>query len=335
MDKDIQSHDIDARARLNAVLNTSIYAIVCINSRGIIDLFNLAAEKMFGYSADEVIGKNINVLMPEPYATEHDQYIARYETTGEKKIIGTMREIIAKHKSGEVFPIELEVNETKINGQSMYTGFIRDLRRKARSELQAEQFQNYLKQIVEARTRDLTEANKKLEELVRIDGLTNIANRRCFDEVLENEIRRTYRNNSAISLIMCDIDHFKQYNDHYGHVGGDQCLQKVAACFKETFKRSTDLPARYGGEEFAVILPETPLEGARVVAGKLGQRLDDLQLPHANSNTADHVTLSIGIAAAIPTQGFTGRELIKMADKALYEAKAKGRNRIEVINCNS
>ncbi|MCI0445313.1 diguanylate cyclase [bacterium] len=329
-----ESHDIDVKIRLNAILNTAVDAIICINSHGIIDLFNSAAEKMFGYTSEEVIGKKINLLMPEPYAGEHDQYLARYEKTGEKRIIGIGKEIIAKHKNGEVFPIELSISETRLNGQQLYTGFVRDLRRKSRAELQVIEFQKYLQQMVEARTCELTDANKKLEELARIDALTGIANRRHFDEVLKNEIRRASRKNSLISLIMCDIDHFKQFNDYYGHVSGDKCLKMIATCFKEKYWRSIDLPARYGGEEFAVILPETNLKGAKAVASKLYYRVNNMHIPHANSKTSDHITLSIGIACAKPVKGYTSRKLIEVSDKALYKAKEKGRNRIEFYDFN-
>ena len=300
MAKKDKNRDNDVQGRLDAILNTTVDAVICIDSRGIIDLFNSSAEKMFGYSADEVIGKKINLLMPNPYASEHDQYIENYEKTGEKKIIGIGRELIAKHKNGESFPVELSISESRLNGRPLYTGFIRDLRRKARSELQVEQFQNYLKQVVADRTYELTEANKKLEELAKVDALTNIANRRYFNEALEKEILRACRNHSSISLIMCDIDYFKGYNDHYGHVEGDQCLQKVASCFRNTFERAMDLPARYGGEEFVVILPETSMENAQAMAGMLRQGVDNLHIPHAKSRVANHVTLSIGITCATP-----------------------------------
>ena len=112
----------DTEIRLQAILDTAVDAIICINSHGIIDLYNYAAEKIFGYSAAEVIGRNVSILMPEPYASEHDEYIARYEKTGEKKIIGIGRETIARHKDGRIFPIDLAVSETVLGGRRLYTG---------------------------------------------------------------------------------------------------------------------------------------------------------------------------------------------------------------------
>ncbi|MEE9118312.1 MAG: diguanylate cyclase, partial [Calditrichia bacterium] len=248
-----QNQETETEKRLRTILNTAIDSIICIDSHGIIDLCNPGAEQMFGYTVDEMIGQNISMLMPEPYGNEHDEYIARYERTGEKRIIGIGKEIIAKRKNGEIFEVELLISEGEVNGCPMYTGFIRDMTRKNKSEQQVEIYKEYLKNLLEVKANKLAEANKKLEELVKFDGLTHIANRRHFDEVLENEIRRAARNESKISLLMCDIDQFKLYNDHYGHVSGDECLQKIAECFENIFKRSIDLPARYGGEEFAVI----------------------------------------------------------------------------------
>ena len=131
---------------------------------------------------------------------------------------------------------------------------------------------------------------------------------------------------------MCDIDYFKLYNDHYGHVKGDVCLKKIAGCFKNTFMRATDVPARFGGEEFAVILPDTELDEARKLSEKLGKSIDSLNIIHEASSAADHVTISTGIACMLPGKQLSNTELIGMADQALYSAKANGRNRIEIFS---
>lgn len=320
----------DTNIRLQAILDTAVDAIICIDSKGIIDLFNFAAEKIFGYHAAEVVGRNISMLMPEPYASEHDKYIAHYEKTGEKKIIGIGRETFARHKDGRIFPIELAVSEAILGNRRLYTGIVRDITRRKQDEDEIEHYKKQLEKLVSEKTRELEEANEKLKALVNIDSLTGLENRRYFDEVLNIEFHRAARTNSPLSLLMCDIDYFKLYNDYYGHVMGDECLKKIACCFKKTFMRAIDVPARFGGEEFAVILPDTELDEAMQLSIKLGKSIDALNIIHEESIAADHITISTGIACMQPGSQISCTELIRMADEALYSAKAKGRNRIEV-----
>lgn len=174
--------------------------------------------------------------------------------------------------------------------------------------------------------RDLEEANKKLSEVVNIDGLTGIANRRAFDETLHQEWLRLTRNQLPLSLIIIDIDYFKKYNDHYGHSAGDACLAQVAKAIHAAIKRPTDLAARYGGEEFVLLLPETPLEGALEVAKRTQDILEELKLPHTKSEISDQVTISQGISSMVPSTETDPIELIKQADKILYQVKSQGRN---------
>jgi len=174
---------------------------------------------------------------------------------------------------------------------------------------------------------ELENKNAELQRLSCLDGLTGIGNRRRFDEYLEGEWLRAARNGRALSLIMIDIDHFKAYNDNYGHQGGDECLRKVARTLDAGLKRPADVAARYGGEEFAIVMPDTDLEGAASIAEQLRASVDLLGLPHASSKTSDHVTISLGVSSAIPGAGRDAASLIKMADAALYEAKESGRNR--------
>ncbi|MCC3454892.1 MAG: diguanylate cyclase [Microcoleus sp. PH2017_08_TRC_O_A] len=176
--------------------------------------------------------------------------------------------------------------------------------------------------------RQLAIANQKLQELATTDGLTGIANRRQFDRVLMLEWRRLAREELPVSLIMFDIDFFKLYNDFYGHLGGDDCLRQVAKAIASCTKRAGDLPARYGGEEFAIVLPNTSAEGANIVARKICDRIASLQLPHARSSIGSYVTVSCGIATAIPSAQQSPDILIRSADSALYQAKTEGKNRI-------
>ena len=174
----------------------------------------------------------------------------------------------------------------------------------------------------------LARANQKLQQLATTDGLTGMANRRQFDRVLMLEWRRLARAELPLSLMMFDIDCFKLYNDFYGHLAGDDCLQQVAGAIASCVKRAGDLPARYGGEEFAVLLPDTTAEGANLVALAIYDRLSTLKLPHARSLIGPYVTLSCGIATAIPSLEQSPDTLIHSADCALYQAKAEGKNRI-------
>ena len=169
--------------------------------------------------------------------------------------------------------------------------------------------------------------NEKLEALTNIDGLTDLGNRRAFDTYLQQQWQQFQRQQRPVALILCDIDHFKQYNDTYGHLQGDDCLQQVAAILREIPRRGSDLAARYGGEEFALILPETDSEGALKVANRIRHGLAQLNLPHKSSPTNHWVTMSCGVASLIPNSNSTPENLIEQADRALYEAKQQGRDR--------
>ncbi|MGA9382150.1 MAG: diguanylate cyclase [Phormidium sp.] len=171
-------------------------------------------------------------------------------------------------------------------------------------------------------------ANQKLQLLATTDGLTNLANRRQFDVVLHEEWQRLARQQEPLSLILCDLDYFKLYNDNYGHVVGDTCLREVASTIAKAVNRPADLVARYGGEEFAIILPNTEMTGAMKVAQKIHRAVTNLTIPHERSPVNKYVTLSLGIASIIPSHSQSGTSLIQLADRALYQAKNQGRNRI-------
>lgn len=172
----------------------------------------------------------------------------------------------------------------------------------------------------------LQQANLQLQHLANTDSLTHVANRRCFDAVLEQEWQRLKREQQPLSLILCDIDYFKQYNDRYGHPMGDVCLRRVAEAIAKCVNRPADLVARYGGEEFAVILPNTTLDGAVTNVEAIRAALESLQISHTGSAIAAHITLSLGIACLIPTFSSSCQELLAAADAALYHAKQQGRN---------
>ena len=169
--------------------------------------------------------------------------------------------------------------------------------------------------------------NEQLTRLSTTDALTEVGNRRMFDQTLKTEWARASRRGEPLGLLMIDIDHFKEYNDHYGHPAGDECLKQVSAALAQSCKRTTDLVARYGGEEFALLLPATPPEGALKVIEAARAELGRLAIPHAASQTAGVVTFSAGLASFVHGRDSDPRELVKRADEALYRAKELGRNR--------
>lgn len=172
----------------------------------------------------------------------------------------------------------------------------------------------------------LQEANQQLENLAMMDGLTQIANRRRFDECLDREWKRMMRSGKPLSLIICDVDFFKLFNDRYGHLTGDDCLRMIARSIKSNVKRSSDFAARYGGEEFAIILSETDKTAAFQIAESIRQDVRQLKIPHDSSTVDEYVTLSLGVSTLVPIPELPYDSLVELADKALYEAKASGRN---------
>lgn len=170
--------------------------------------------------------------------------------------------------------------------------------------------------------------NVELADLARKDGLTGLANRRVFDEALQGEWDRARRQRASLALLMIDVDHFKRYNDRYGHPAGDHCLSEIAAAIGGVVRRPGDLAARYGGEEFVILLPGTNDDGACELAARLMDKVDALRLPHEASLTAPFVTVSIGVAVCVPLGAMNAQSLTDAADAALYDAKAAGRHTV-------
>jgi diguanylate cyclase (GGDEF)-like protein len=184
--------------------------------------------------------------------------------------------------------------------------------------------------VIRARVRNhiaLKRQTDALKNLSYTDGLTGVANRRHFDNMLDSALRRATRTAQPLSLLMLDVDHFKAFNDHYGHGHGDVCLQQIAQTMQAAISRPDDLLARYGGEEFVVLLPETDLTGACIVAETLRHAVAAALIDHAASPVCAHVTISIGVACTAPERRPDAGELLQRADQALYHAKLAGRNR--------
>ncbi len=221
------------------------------------------------------------------------------------------------------------------DGSTIWHGYIKNIsdRKQAESlliaaKIRAEEAELKLKKSQV----NLERINQRLLKLIDTDGLTRIANRRCFNIRFKQEWKRNCRQQQPLSLLILDVDYFKKYNDFYGHPQGDKCLIKIAQTIKKTVGRSMDLVARYGGEEFAVILPNTDLEGAKVIADKIHQAIRQLKIPHKNSEISHQkITISLGIMSVIPTRDKSSTTLIDQADQALLLAKKQGRNQSVVF----
>jgi len=191
-----------------------------------------------------------------------------------------------------------------------------------RSEEQEERYRGISEQ--------LTSANAELQRIARVDQLTGIANRRHLDDVMSYEIGRCQRSSQSLALLLLDVDYFKRYNDNYGHPKGDEVLEALGALLRQCVTRTNDLVARYGGEEFCAVLPNTGVDNAVMIAEKIMQAIQLAQIPHEYSSIAKHVTVSIGVYAAVPSVHDNSAHFYQQADIALYQAKGAGRNQIRV-----
>jgi diguanylate cyclase (GGDEF)-like protein len=186
-------------------------------------------------------------------------------------------------------------------------------------------------QLIKNQLNELQQANQNLQLLANLDSLTKLSNRRGFDDYIQREWDRMRRIKAPLSLIMCDVDFFKNYNDRYLHPNGDRCLIQVAMSIRNTVRRSGDLVARYGGEEFAIVLPNTDALGAVSVAENIRSAVKGLQITHEASSVCPHVTISVGVSTIIPNHENDFQALVNAADRALYQAKSQGRDRVTMI----
>jgi len=284
--------------RLDTLIETAADAIVLTDHQGIIERCNSATSRLFGYELEEMLGNNVNMLMNPTDQARHDDYLARYLSTGEARIIGIGREVVGRHKDGHELPVYLSIGEFEVSGERRFTGILHDM-----------------------------SARRRLEEDLRAqantDPLTGINNRRYFLEQLQQEIQRARRYGNQLSMLLIDLDNFKQINDRFGHAAGDQVLQRAVALLAAGL-RSPDILARFGGDEFAALLPETDLETARQVAQRLCD--DAANTPVMEDGSGGTFSFSIGVTMLADEEG----ALIRDADAALYDAKAAGRGGVVV-----
>ncbi len=291
-----------SRQQLEAIVNNVLDGIITINQVGQIRSFNQAASQIFGFHENEVIGKNIAMLMPEPYRSRHDQFLQHYQNTGEKKIIGNGREVEGKRKNGEVFPLELAVCE--ITGiEQLFCGVVRDI-----SERKAHE--------------------NHMFHLAHHDPLTGLPNRTLLLDRLEQLLAIARRDSNKLAVLFIDLDEFKEINDTLGHDIGDLLLKAVTTRLLDCLRES-DTAARMGGDEFVVLLPNVETEqGALLVSEKIRNALFR---PFMISGKSLTISCSIGVVL-YPEHGINQQELIKHADTAMYSAKNLGKNHSSIYS---
>ncbi|MBD2175669.1 diguanylate cyclase [Pseudanabaena sp. FACHB-1998] len=310
-------------ARFQKIANTSPESIyIMVRYPDGTYLFEYASA-----ATEELLGVNIAYLLNRPnphYELFHPDDIAGYEEAITKSLNSMQTfnyewRIITPQKKIKWIKTQA-CPELRSNGDIAWYGFAIDISDRKKAEITLGE--------IEA---NLRRANQELERLVNIDGLTQIANRRCFNDRIITEWQRLYREQQPLALLLFDVDYFKHYNDHYGHQAGDECLVKIAQAVQNLIQRPADLVARYGGEEFMVILPNTDISGAIAVAQRIHQGIKGLKISHLYSEVNDMVTVSQGVASAIPDLERSPHTLIKNVDLALYQAKKQGRNQSVVF----
>ena len=298
----------EAKEHFELIFNTTPDAIMItqMNDGHFVDI-NDGFTKLTGYSRAEVIGTSSRELNLWFDPADRQTLVNELGSSG----FCENHEVLFRHKNGTHIIGMMSAKSIILHEIPHIISVTRDFTERKRVE------------------NELEESNRKLEQLSITDGLTKIANRRHFDMVLAQEHARHIRSGAELSLILLDIDHFKAFNDNYGHVKGDECLQKIGRVLADCAVRPADLAARYGGEEFACILPETDSSGALIIVEKIRRGIMALAIPHCESSAADVVTASLGVVSVLCTADKTVSDILTRVDKLLYRAKSSGRNRVE------
>lgn len=296
-----------SEVRFQRIVETAIEGILVFDQHYRITFANKNMAKMLGYTAEEIIGKPYISLFPE---SQLDVYYTQ--------------EALRKKGEDSVYECRLLGKDGRSHWFLVSARAILD---------DAGQFEGSFAMLTDINERKemellLEETNRRLTELSNTDSLTGIANRRNFDDTLQREYSRLTRSKSKLSVILLDVDHFKEYNDCYGHVMGDECLRKIGRVLEQCINRAVDLAARYGGEEFACILPDTDITAAVKIAENIRQNIEDLKIEHIKSTVSRFVTASLGVTTVEYASHISPEKIIAMADKLLYQAKVSGRNQI-------
>jgi len=287
-----------SQSQLQAIIHNAMDGIITINESGEILGFNPAAEQIFGFSNQEILGRNVKLLMPEPDRSAHDGYLQTYIKTGHAKIMGISgREVVAVRKTGEQFPMEVSISEMALGGSRYFVGIVRDITERKQAE-------------------------QKIAHLAHYDYLTDLANRSVFMSTLEHLLTLAQHNRNIVAVLFLDLDGFKQVNDTLGHGTGDLLLQGVAKRLKAII-RTSDTVARVGGDEFTFVLNNVESkENVAMIARKI---IDSLAEPFNLKGKQCKVGGSIGISM-FPDDATELETLVKQADEAMYLSKKSGKN---------
>lgn len=313
----------EEKAKLSIELDSYLQAIgqhalvSATDNKGIIVEANDKFVEISGFSRNELLGQNHRIISSGVHKKEFFKKMWETISSGEK----WHGEFCNRKKDGELYWVDSAIVPVRgIDGEiERYISVRIDISKRKKYELSIEKV-----------NQELTSANMQLETLSEVDALTGVANRRKFDDILSEYVSTMSRSGASLTLMLCDVDYFKDYNDRYGHQAGDNCLHNIAKSIEENFTRSGDLVARYGGEEFAVILPNINKETAMMLAERMRANVEQLALEHNDSSVAKVVTISVGVITLQLDKNVTAESIIEKADKALYRAKEIGRNRIEI-----
>lgn len=313
--KEFEDALIESEEKYRSILNASPDDITITDLEGRILMISPAAKEMFGYELefDNFIGMQLlDFIIAEDVERAKFNILQMHEG-----VTGNTNEYRGLRKDKSIF--DVEVNSGFIyNANGIPHKMVFIIRDVTKRKLIESEMQKLVQQL---------EIEKSTAEFNSItDSLTGLYNRRYFDEVLRTEFSRLTRSGSTLTLIMLDIDHFKKFNDSYGHLAGDKCIQMIASTLKACVERPSDIAARYGGEEFIVILPDTDENGAKVLGERFRKRIEDLAIPHVASDTSKYVTVSLGTITIHPGDLPSVDRALKLVDEALYQAKGKGRN---------
>lgn len=302
-----------SESRFQKIVETAIEGILIFDENYHITFANKNMASRLGYQIEELLGKPVIIFFPEEKLDIYHQQEAMRKTGAD-----SVYECPLLRKDGESHWFLISA-KALIDDNGKFEGsfaMLTDINHRKEMEILLE------------------ESNRRLEDLSNKDGLTGIANRRKFDEVLDQEYNRLSRSKLKLSVILLDIDYFKEYNDYYGHVMGDECLRQIGNILSENITRTVDLAARYGGEEFACILPDTELKDAVKIARKIQKALEDLKIEHLKSWVAPYVTASLGVITVQYAPTSSPIDIVEKVDHLMYKAKAGGRNKIEYAEWN-
>ncbi len=301
------------------LLNSMADGLFTVSEKGVIRTVNRAGLRLLGRKIEDVSEQHLSSFIAEPAALLAKSFLESFVKNAHTNRANSSADMIRSDNSH--FPARLSVSRLSNSEELLYVVVFNDI-----SEIRS------MERKLRSVNLELSKSNERLEKTSITDALTQLYNRRHFDSMFSKEIQRATRSRASLSLIIIDIDFFKQYNDIYGHTAGDDCLKRVASSIKAVFKRSGDLPSRYGGEEFAIILPGCDGLELQERAETMRLEICALEIPHTGSKAGEYVSISIGAVTYKPTsqalRAPKPKDLFSEADKALYRAKARGRDQV-------